>query len=111
VHDHGKQADFHGNNGRQRQHRIQDEVRGRSWHEDHQGLHVELAKIDYQIEREPGHWPGSSFASAERSSIPQVSNLIHNNRLNKGGHFAVWEQPKLLVEELRSGLKPFRNTI
>jgi pimeloyl-ACP methyl ester carboxylesterase len=34
--------------------------------------------------------------------------LIHYNKLDKGGHFAAWEQPKLLVEELRAGLKSLR---
>jgi pimeloyl-ACP methyl ester carboxylesterase len=32
-------------------------------------------------------------------------NLIHYNRLPKGGHFAAWEQPKLLVGELRTSLR------
>jgi pimeloyl-ACP methyl ester carboxylesterase len=35
--------------------------------------------------------------------------LIHYNRLDKGGHFAAWEQPKLLSEELRVGFRPLRN--
>jgi pimeloyl-ACP methyl ester carboxylesterase len=35
-------------------------------------------------------------------------NLIHFNRLPKGGHFAAWEQPKLFVEELRTGFKSLR---
>ncbi|GAA2805671.1 epoxide hydrolase family protein [Crossiella cryophila] len=34
--------------------------------------------------------------------------LIHYNRLPKGGHFAAWEQPELLVEELRTGLRSLR---
>jgi hypothetical protein len=34
--------------------------------------------------------------------------LIHYNKLNKGGHFAAWEQPELLVQELRVGLKSLR---
>jgi pimeloyl-ACP methyl ester carboxylesterase len=29
--------------------------------------------------------------------------LIHYNKLDKGGHFAAWEQPQLFVEELRAG--------
>src|SRR4030095_842250 len=28
--------------------------------------------------------------------------LIHYNKLEKGGHFAAWEQPKLLVDEMRA---------
>jgi hypothetical protein len=27
--------------------------------------------------------------------------LIHYNKLDKGGHFAAWEQPKLLTQEVR----------
>jgi pimeloyl-ACP methyl ester carboxylesterase len=34
--------------------------------------------------------------------------LIHYNKLPKGGHFAAWEQPELLVNELRRGLKSLR---
>jgi pimeloyl-ACP methyl ester carboxylesterase len=35
--------------------------------------------------------------------------LIHYNRLAKGGHFAAWEQPKVLSEELRAGFKSLRS--
>jgi len=34
--------------------------------------------------------------------------LIHYNKLDKGGHFAAWEQPKLLSEEVRVGLRSLR---
>jgi pimeloyl-ACP methyl ester carboxylesterase len=34
--------------------------------------------------------------------------LVHYNQLEKGGHFAAWEQPKLLVDEMRVGLKSLR---
>ncbi len=36
-------------------------------------------------------------------------NLIHYNKLEKGGHFAAWEQPKLLTEELRTCFKSLRS--
>jgi pimeloyl-ACP methyl ester carboxylesterase len=35
--------------------------------------------------------------------------LIHYNQLDKGGHFAAWEQPKLLSEEIRVGFRSLRN--
>jgi pimeloyl-ACP methyl ester carboxylesterase len=35
-------------------------------------------------------------------------NLVHYNQLDKGGHFAAWEQPKLLVDEMRAGLMSLR---
>ena len=34
--------------------------------------------------------------------------LIHYNRLPKGGHFAAFEQPRLLSEEIRVGLRSLR---
>ena len=34
--------------------------------------------------------------------------LIHYNKLDKGGHFAAWEQPELFTKELRAGFKSLR---
>jgi pimeloyl-ACP methyl ester carboxylesterase len=36
--------------------------------------------------------------------------LIHYNRLDKGGHFAAWEQPQLFSEEVRAGFRPLRKS-
>ncbi len=38
-------------------------------------------------------------------------NLIHYNRLDKGGHFAAWEQPMLLTSELRAAFRPLRDQV
>jgi pimeloyl-ACP methyl ester carboxylesterase len=47
--------------------------------------------------------------SAPRSWAEQAyPNLIHYNRLPKGGHFAAWEQPRALSEELRATFRPLR---
>jgi pimeloyl-ACP methyl ester carboxylesterase len=35
--------------------------------------------------------------------------LIHYNKLDKGGHFAAWEQPKLFSEEVRAGFRTLRH--
>jgi pimeloyl-ACP methyl ester carboxylesterase len=35
--------------------------------------------------------------------------LIHYNKVEKGGHFAAWEQPKLFSEEVRAGFRSLRN--
>ena len=37
--------------------------------------------------------------------------LIHYNRLEKGGHFAAWEQPKLFCEEVRAGFRSLRKNV
>jgi len=34
--------------------------------------------------------------------------LIHYNKLDKGGHFAAWEQPQLFSEEIRVSFRPLR---
>jgi pimeloyl-ACP methyl ester carboxylesterase len=34
--------------------------------------------------------------------------LIYYNKLNKGGHFAAWEQPEMFAEELRASFKSLR---
>jgi pimeloyl-ACP methyl ester carboxylesterase len=34
--------------------------------------------------------------------------LVHYNKLPKGGHFAAWEQPKFLSEEMRAGFRSLR---
>ena len=34
--------------------------------------------------------------------------LIHYNKLDKSGHSAAWEQPQLLVPEVRAGLRSLR---
>jgi pimeloyl-ACP methyl ester carboxylesterase len=49
------------------------------------------------------------LTQAPRSWAEQAyPNLIHYNRLPKGGHFAAWEQPKAFVNELRAGFKSLR---
>jgi pimeloyl-ACP methyl ester carboxylesterase len=49
---------------------------------------------------------------APRSWAEQAyPHLIHYNRLDKGGHFAAWEQPKLFAQEVRAGFRSLRNGI
>src|SRR5215217_5928367 len=35
-------------------------------------------------------------------------NLIHFNRLDRGGHFAAWEQPQLFADEMRAAFRSVR---
>jgi pimeloyl-ACP methyl ester carboxylesterase len=36
------------------------------------------------------------------------NNLLHYNRLDRGGHFAAWEQPQLFAQEMRDSFKTLR---
>jgi pimeloyl-ACP methyl ester carboxylesterase len=49
---------------------------------------------------------------APRSWTEQAyPKLIHFNKLPKGGHFAAFEQPQLLSEEVRSGFRSLRKEL
>jgi pimeloyl-ACP methyl ester carboxylesterase len=37
------------------------------------------------------------------------NNLIHYKRLDRGGHFAAWEQPQLFSEEMRDSFRSLRS--
>jgi pimeloyl-ACP methyl ester carboxylesterase len=37
--------------------------------------------------------------------------LIHYNKVDKGGHFAAWEQPQIFSEEVRAGFRPLRKSM
>jgi pimeloyl-ACP methyl ester carboxylesterase len=53
-------------------------------------------------------FPGE-FYQAPRSWVERAyPKLIHYNKLDKGGHFAAWEQPELFAAEMRTGLKSLR---
>jgi epoxide hydrolase len=43
-----------------------------------------------------------------RSVIERNFNLVHYTKMPHGGHFACWEQPQLLVEDLRNFFRPLR---
>src|SRR6266850_8238367 len=55
-------------------------------------------------------FPDEIYAAPRSWTERAYPNLIHFNKLDKGGHFAAWEQPQLLSEEIRAGFKPLRNT-
>jgi pimeloyl-ACP methyl ester carboxylesterase len=54
-------------------------------------------------------FPDEIYAAPRSWTERAYSNLIHYNKLDKGGHFAAWEQPHLFSEEVRSGFRPLRN--
>ena len=35
-------------------------------------------------------------------------NLIHYNEVDRGGHFAAWQEPQLFSEELRAAFRSLR---
>ena len=43
-----------------------------------------------------------------RSLLAQSFNLVRYTKMERGGHFACWEQPKLFVEDVRAFFRPLR---
>jgi pimeloyl-ACP methyl ester carboxylesterase len=58
---------------------------------------VAVSAFPDEIYTAPRSWTENAFP-----------NLIHYNRLPKGGHFAAWEQPELFSAELRTAFKSLR---
>jgi pimeloyl-ACP methyl ester carboxylesterase len=54
-------------------------------------------------------FPDEIYAAPRSWSERAYPKLIHYNKLDKGGHFAAWEQPELLVSELRAAFRPLRS--
>lgn len=53
-------------------------------------------------------FPDEIYAAPKRWAQAAYPKLIHYNRLPSGGHFAAWEQPYALSEELRASFRSLR---
>src|SRR3984957_19699505 len=55
-------------------------------------------------------FPEELYPAPKSWSEQAYPKLVHYNKLDKGGHFAAWEQPKFFSEEVRAGFRSLRNT-
>ena len=53
-------------------------------------------------------YPKEIFRPSRRWAERQMSNIIHWNELDRGGHFAAWEQPDLYLGEIRACFRNVR---
>ncbi len=53
-------------------------------------------------------FPNELYQAPRSWTEKAYPKLIYYNKLDKGGHFAAWEQPQLLAEELRASFKSLR---
>ena len=53
-------------------------------------------------------FPGEVYRAPETWARRAYRNLIYFNEVDKGGHFAAWEQPELFSAELRAAFRPLR---
>ena len=56
-------------------------------------------------------FPDEIYAAPKSWAEKAYPKLIHYNKLDKGGHFAAWEQPAAFSAELRASFKPLRQAI
>jgi pimeloyl-ACP methyl ester carboxylesterase len=53
-------------------------------------------------------FPGENYQAPRSWAERAYRKLVYYNKVDKGGHFAAWEQPQLFSEEVRAGFRPLR---
>ena len=53
-------------------------------------------------------FPGEQYQAPRSWAEQAYPNLIYFNEVNRGGHFAAWEQPQLFTEEIRAAFRSLR---
>jgi pimeloyl-ACP methyl ester carboxylesterase len=53
-------------------------------------------------------FPDEIYAAPRSWTERAYPKLIHYNKLDRGGHFAAWEQPQLFIQEVRTGMRSLR---
>ena len=55
-------------------------------------------------------FPGEIFAAPRSWIETAYPGLAYFNQVDRGGHFAAWEEPALFAKELRAAFRPLRST-
>ena len=53
-------------------------------------------------------FPGEIYQAPQSWARKAYPKLAYFNRVDKGGHFAAWEEPQLFAEEVRAAFRPLR---
>ncbi|MCW2241904.1 hypothetical protein [Azospirillum canadense] len=53
-------------------------------------------------------FPGEIYQAPESWTRRAYRNLIHFQEVDRGGHFAAWEEPDLFSAKLRAAFRPLR---
>jgi pimeloyl-ACP methyl ester carboxylesterase len=53
-------------------------------------------------------FPGEQYQAPRSWAEQAYPNLVYYNEVDRGGHFAAWEQPQLFAEELRAAFRSLR---
>ncbi|MCW2085540.1 UNVERIFIED_ORG: pimeloyl-ACP methyl ester carboxylesterase [Bradyrhizobium japonicum] len=67
-----------------------------------------LNAVNISIPTAVSIFPGEIYQAPRSWTERAYHKLIHYNKVDKGGHFAAWEQPQLFTQEVRAGFRPLR---
>ena len=56
-------------------------------------------------------FPGENYQAPRSWTERAYHKLIYYHRVDKGGHYAAWEQPQLFSEEVRAGFRSLRKDL
>jgi pimeloyl-ACP methyl ester carboxylesterase len=68
-----------------------------------------ISAADVSIPAAVSVFPGEIYQAPRSWTEQAYHKLIYFNKLDKGGHFAAWEQPQLFATELRASFKSLRS--
>jgi pimeloyl-ACP methyl ester carboxylesterase len=54
-------------------------------------------------------FPGEQYRAPRSWTENAYPNLIYFNEVDRGGHFAAWEEPELFTNEVRAAFRTLRN--
>jgi len=77
--------------------RLYVEYKGAFFNDYHISVPAAVSVFPEEVYQAPRSWSERAY-----------SKLVHYNQLDRGGHFAAWEQPKLFSEEVRAGFRSLR---
>jgi pimeloyl-ACP methyl ester carboxylesterase len=69
---------------------------------------VEQKTADISVPVAVTVFPGEIYRAPRSWTERSYPRLFYFHEVDKGGHFAAWEQPQLFAEELRAAFKPLR---
>jgi len=67
-----------------------------------------IGAVNVSIPAAVSIFPGETYQAPRTWTEKAYHNLIYFHEVDKGGHFAAWEQPKLFSEEVRAGFRSLR---
>jgi len=72
-------------------------IQAAAWKTDEISLPVAITVFPDDVYRAPESWARRAYR-----------NLSYFNEVDRGGHFAAWEQPRLFSEEIRAAFRSLR---